>query len=423
MSKVVVIGGGIIGLASAYYLVKNKHEVVVIDKRTPGEECSAGNMGWICPTLSQPVPAPGLILSSMKWMLKKENPLYIKPTSMFSLVNWFMDFWKSCNETSYNNGLNAGLELSRYTYELFDLLLKEEDMEFEYYNQGLLFVSTDAQEIDEKYKEFSKVAKIGVPIPIKKSKEEVLAMEPSLSENIVGGLYLPSERHVRPESFSKGLYNWLERKGVTFLNNHEVTDIVMDGSRSVAAIANSKRIEADQFLLTAGVWSKQLAKKIGFTIPLTAGKGYSITYTDPNLTFNHPLYFGSAGLSPFENSLRIGGTMEFSGINTDIDSRRIDSIRTLIFSYLKEPLSGATETVWSGMRPMTPDGIPVMGLVPNASNLYIATGHVMSGVSMSLSTGYIMANLITTGNSFINLDPVSPHRFLHNKADRGRSVS
>ncbi|MGG1664597.1 NAD(P)/FAD-dependent oxidoreductase [Brevibacillus sp. NRS-1366] len=412
MSKVIIIGGGIIGLASAYYLRKQNHEVVVIDKGVPGEACSAGNMGWICPTLSQPLPSPGLILSSLKWMLKKENPLYIKPSAMLLLGKWFFNFWKYCNEASYTNGVNVGLQISKNTLNLFDDLLAEDIMQFENYKKGLLYVSLDSNELEKKYEEFIVGERIGLSKPIRKTKEEVLDMEPSLSENVVGGLYLPSERHVRPESLSKALHRWLEENGVEFLINHEVTDFEKKMGKIIAVKANSKRIEADHFLLTAGVWSKHLAKKIGFYLPLTAGKGYSITITSPNVKLNHPLYLGSAGISPFEDSIRFGGTMEFSGVNTNIDSRRVDSIRNLIFNYLKEPLTGSSEEVWSGMRPMTPDGIPVLGNVPGVSNLFIATGHVMSGVSMSLSTGYIMSELITNGQSVIDLNAVSPERFL-----------
>ncbi|MCM3766275.1 FAD-binding oxidoreductase [Neobacillus niacini] len=412
MSKVIVIGGGIIGLASAYYLRKKGCEVVVMEKGEPGAACSRGNMGWICPTLSEPVPAPGLVKTTLKWMLSPDSPLYIKPTIVPSLFPWLYQFWRNCNEAAFEKGYDAGLLLSRETFKLFDELEREKQVQFEMHRKGLLFVFLKEKMVEEKFHELQKAAKIGLPLPEIKTRSEVLDMEPALSTSIAGGLYLPAERHVRPKSLSKGLCKWLVENGVEVKTNCEVTDFILQEGKMTGIRINHEVLEGDQFLLTTGVWTHQLLKNLDLNIPMTAGKGYSITISNPSTTLNHPLYLGDSkvGLSPFHDAIRIGGTMELSGINTSMNTKRISSLEKSVSKYLKTSITGSKK-VWVGMRPMTPDGLPILGPVPTFNNLYVASGHAMSGISMSLATGVIMANLIYDSQSPINLTPFSPERF------------
>jgi D-amino-acid dehydrogenase len=412
MSKVIVIGGGIIGLTCAYYLRKKGYEVVVIDKGTPGAACSSGNLGWICPSLSQPVPAPGLVKTSLKWMMKRDSPLYIKPTAVPSLIGWLYYFWRNCNEEAFEKGFKAGLEISKNTLSLFDELEKEGTVDFEIHRKGLLYVYLKDNLIEEQFNELHIVEKFGLPLPVIKTKSEVLAMEPNLSDDVVGGLFLPAERHVRPESLIKGLYEWLLRNEVKMIVNTEVKDFVRNENQINGVRIEGEIIEGDQFLVTTGAWAHQLLKKIGYHLPMTAGKGYSITLSSPSITIQQPLYLGDSkvAISPYNGAIRIGGTMELSGLNTILDFRRIENIRNSTAKYLKTPLYGKEE-IWTGMRPMTPDGLPVLGLVPNFNNLYIGSGHAMSGVSMSLATGSILSDLICFGKTDVEVTPFSPDRF------------
>lgn len=415
MSKIIIVGGGVIGLASAYYLRKKGHEIVIIDKGELGGECSSGNMGWVCPTLSDPVPAPGLMKTSLKWMMKRDSPLYIKPSAVPSLSGWLYHFWRYCNEDSYKKGFEAGLELSKETFGLFDELLSDSTIEFEEHRQGLLFVFLKEDYIEEKYQSYRIVEQYGLPSPVKKSKNEVLKMEPNLSENVAGGLFLPAERHVRPESFTNALANWLLDNGVEMKPYKEVTDFLIRDNKVTAIKIGQETIEGDQVLVTTGAWAGKMLDKVGIRLPLTAGKGYSLTINSPSTQFSQPLYLGDSRvtISPFKDAVRLGGTMEMSGINTELDPRRIEGLRSSASQYLKTPITGKEEA-WTGMRPMTPDGLPVLGHVPTINNMYIATGHAMSGISMSLSTGWAMSELITTGKSSINLEPFAPNRFMAN---------
>ncbi|WP_026573842.1 NAD(P)/FAD-dependent oxidoreductase [Bacillus sp. UNC438CL73TsuS30] len=414
MTKIAVIGGGIIGLACGYYLKKRHNDVVIIDKGNPGSACSAGNAGWICPTLSEPVPAPGLVSKSLKWMTKRDSPLYIKPTAIPFISNWLFQFWKNCNEETFNKGFDAALEISKNTLKLFDELESEKLIQFEIHHKGLLFAFLDKKGMEERFEELRIVNKVGLPLPIVKSKKDLQLMEPQFSDNVEAGLFLPSERHVRPESLSGGFYQWLKENGVEFRTNTEVTDIIHQNGRIEAVACGNEKIEADQFLFTSGVWANQLIKKIGYHFPMTAGKGYSITITSPNITLNHPLYLGDSktGVTPYNNNIRIAGTMELSGLNVNIDERRVQGLRNSVSKYLKTPIKGEKEVVWTGMRPMTPDGLPILGPIPEISNSFIAAGHAMNGVSMSLATGWIMSQLINEGRTDIDINSFSLNRFL-----------
>jgi D-amino-acid dehydrogenase len=412
MTKTIIIGGGIIGLASAYFLRKKGLDIVLIDKGEPGAECSSGNMGWVCPSLSDPVPAPGLVKTSLKWMLKRDSPLYIKPSVIPALSPWLLRFWKYCSEDAYQNGFRAGLELSRNTLRLFDELQQENGLEFEMHRKGLLFVFLKKSYIEEKLDTYRIVEEFGLPAPAAKTKKEVIEMEPALSDSVAGGIYLPAERHVRPESLTSNLTEWLVANGVELRSQAEVTGFICEGEKITAAKIGEKTIEGDHFLVTTGALAGQLLNKAGIQVPMTAGKGYSLTISSPSIQFQQPLYLGDSRvtISPFNHSVRIGGTMELSGLNSDLDHRRIDSLRSSASQYLRSPIHGK-EKAWCGMRPMTPDGLPVLGIVPPFTNLFIASGHAMSGISMALSTGSAMSDLITSGKSTIDLSPFAPDRF------------
>lgn len=373
--KIIVIGGGIIGLSSAYYLSKSGYDVTILEKDCFANASSKGNQGWVCPALHTPVPEPGLVGNSLKWLMKKDSPLYIKPSALPSLSGWLSQFMKYCNERDFKSGEDALHNLSQTTFELYDSLTSE-GLEFEMYYEGMLFLFLNEKELQQHINKFSERSNLyGHENPIVFSQDEIRKIEPNVSDDVIGGLLLKEQRHVNPESLSNAFINKLEDSNVTLLENTEVTDVELDENRVVAISTGEMKMEADTFLLNAGAWSGKLAEKFSFNLPVQAGKGYSVTITNPNLNFSHPLYLGDtkAGVSPFKDAVRIGGTMELSGINSKMDKNRIQGIRNSVAKYLKAELQGKTEVEWSGMRPMTPDGLPVIGKIPNLDNAFIAT--------------------------------------------------
>lgn len=412
MKRTVIIGAGIIGLATAYYLTRAGQEVTIFEKNEPGDGCSSVNMGWICPTLSQPLPAPGVIGGAIRGIFDRANPLYMGPASVLPLVPWLMKFARSATQRHYEAGLAANLEVSRLTVELFADFASEIGESLESYDNGLLVVGLNDGELQSKRSEFTTIAsRLGLRTPVVLSNEETLELEPALSPKIVGGLLLPDDRHVRPESFTEALTTWLLDHGVEFRTNLAITEMRRSGAKVDSVVADGETIPVRSVLVAAGVWSRQLLRDLDFNLPVVAGKGYSVTGDFPGISLSRPVYLGSAGLSPFDGGLRYGGTMEFSGINTRIDSQRVDSISQLVSRYLARPVDARGATVRAGLRPMAPDGLPVMGQVPGTTNAYVATGHVMSGLSMALATGHIMSELITHQRKVVDLELLDPRRF------------
>ncbi|USK41829.1 FAD-dependent oxidoreductase (plasmid) [Cytobacillus firmus] len=413
MQKVIVIGGGVIGLSSAYYLTKLGYSVTVFDKGDFGEACSKGNQGWICPALHEPVPAPGLMTESFRMLLQKDSPLYIKPSALPQLSSWVSQFMKYCNERDFIAGETALLTLSQSTLKLFDSL-QSEGLDFELYKNGILFAFLNPENLRYKMKRLENGASVhGHESPVALSATEVKELEPSLSHKVIGGILLSKQYHIRPESFSKALTKWLVASGANLQPYTEVIDLERRDHEIIAINTKAERIEADHFLIANGAWSGTLAKRIGYTLPLTAGKGYSITTTNPKVNIRRPIYLGDvkAGITPFNNAVRIGGTMELSGINTKLDKKRVQGIRSSITSYLNNSFTGDMEEEWTGMRPMTPDGLPVLGRIPNYKNLFVSTGHGMVGVAMAPATGKIMADLIHFGHTEFAIQPFEPNRF------------
>lgn len=411
--KIVIIGGGAIGLSIAYYLRKQNREVTLIDKGQFGEACSRGNMGWVCPLLTQPVPAPGLTSTSMKWMLKKDSPLYIKPTSIPKMSSWLFRFWRNCNAKSYAKGRKALIDFQKDTLNYYHELVAD-GIEFEHYKNGFIFLFQDKKALQKQYEDLIvKAVEMGFQAPVLLSHQGVREHVAGLSDKVIGGILLSDQTHIRPETLWDALSNNLAANGVEMRMNIEAKRFVYEDATIQAVETNEGTIEGTKFVFATGAWSAPLLEKLGYKIPVEAGKGYSITMNHPKSNFNYPMYLGdsSAGVTPFEGALRIGGTMELSGINLEMDTKRINGIRNAASQYFASPLKGKEEIEWTGMRPMTPDGLPIIGKATKHDNAYIATGHAMEGVALALKTGSVMSEVIATGKTNYDLTPFCLERF------------
>lgn len=412
MARVVVVGAGVIGLASAWALRTRGAEVTVLERGLPGKGASAGNAGWIVPSMSTPLPAPGLVGTSVKWMLHSDSPLYIKPRVNPSFMRWMWGFYRNCRPGPYAAGMTALIDLNRTTFPLLDEM-RADGVSFEMHKQGLLYVGMDAGGVAQEHEHVSELERFGFPIPELLDADAVQALEPALTSDVAGGFLLPDERHVRPESFTGGMVEWLTERGVQVLSGIDVRGIDRRGSRVQAVTTNIGPVEADAVLLAAGSWSGRVAKQMGFALPIEAGKGYSITIDHPLLDLRHPLDLvdARAAITPFDDALRVAGTMELSGLNTKLLQPRVHAIRAAARRYLRGWHDGGSEQVWVGMRPLTPDGLPIIGRVVGTPNLYVATGHQMLGVTLAPATGGAIADLILDGHSDVNLTPFDPARF------------
>ena len=409
-----MVGAGVIGLACAYSLRKRGRDVVVLDKGAPGGACSKGNAGWITPSISAPIPAPGLTLTSLKWMLQSDSPLYISPAAVPGLARWLWHFWRYCNRRDFIRGLNAVAQLNRTTLAAFDDL-ERDGVEFELHRDGMLCVFLTELHMQRVLGEFDHYRRYGYAIPTPMDGTELRRIEPALSDRVTAGFAVEEEFHVRPETLVAGYAARLARMGVEIRSGVEVTGAngARSGDRLRGVETSSGFIEGDEVLVAAGAWSGEVLAPFGVSLPVQAGKGYSITLRGGEPTLVRPLYLGEArvGGSPFDGATRFAGTMELSGVNETLDRRRIAGIRAGIGKYLRHPVGEEAGTEWVGMRPLTPDGLPMLGRVPGYRNLSVATGHAMLGITMAPVTGEVMADVITGGAPSPALAPFDPGRF------------
>lgn len=411
MARVAVVGAGAIGLASGYALARRGHEVVIIDRGEPGAACTRGNAGWVTPSISGPIPAPGLTWTSLKWMFRSDSPLYISPTAAPGLARWLWRFWRHCNRRDFLAGLAAVAEINRGTLKAFDDLARD-GLHFELHRDGLLFVFLDPKYMEHVRAEFTHYADYGYEVPEPMDGAALRQLEPALSSRVRAGFFVDAEYHVRPETLAAGYARRLVEMGAEVRTGVDVVDGIVSGGRLTALETSAGPLVADEFLVAAGAWTGQVLGRFGPRLPVEAGKGYSITANGTGPSFSRPVYLGEAriGCTPFEGAHRYAGTMELSGINEVLDHRRVRGVRKGIRDYFHEPLPDDEGEEWVGMRPLTPDGLPMLGRVPGIGNLSVATGHAMLGITMAPVTGELMADLIE-GRPGSALAPFEPGRF------------
>lgn len=413
MQHVTIVGGGVIGLAAAWELRQRGAEVTILDSREPGMAASAVNAGWVSPSLASPVPAPGLIQQSFKWMLDPESPLYIRPRLDPGFLVWLYRFWRSCNESKYMAGLEATARLGQQTMVDMDRWV-EQGVEFEMHDYGLLFAFRNLDEMESELKAFETVVPYGFARPKPWLGDELREQEPVLGPEILGGYMVKEERTVQPVSLVKGLVNALEKSGVELRVGSPVVDIDVSGGRVVAVRTPTERLETEHVLIAAGAWSRDVAKLAGAKVPIEAGKGYGLDFRPKPVSPRSSIYMHEdrVAVSPFDDGLRLSGTMELSGITERFTERRINAIHKAGKRLLNGfPQDAKPVHVWTGMRPMAPDGLPVLGKVPGFGNMTIASGHAMLGVTLAAVTGVNMAELIATGRMPEILEPFDPARF------------
>lgn len=412
MGRTVIVGAGIIGLACAWELCRRGEEVLVLDRGEPGAACSAGNAGWITPSISTPLPAPGLIGTSLRWMLKRDSPLYIKPRPDPRFAGWLTGFWRNCNPDTYNRGLDALAALNQRTMPLYDQWATD-GIAFEMHHAGLLFLGLSHEAVEHAAADVQSLERFAYRRPSVLRGNEVHDLEPGLNPGVVGGFLVEEERHVRPETVTAGLAERLITAGGEIKSGVDVTGVVRRGGQVNAINSSAGSIAADRVLIAAGAWTGQVAQRFGFRMPIEAGKGYSVTIEQPRRAVQRPLDLIEAhvAVTPFESGLRLAGTMELSGLNLRLEPRRVEAIRRAGDRYLGDWRGGRSERVWVGMRPLTPDGLPVIGQIPGSDNFYVAGGHQMLGVTLAPATGEAIAELMLTGASQSNLRPFDPARF------------
>ncbi|GAA3669390.1 FAD-dependent oxidoreductase [Arthrobacter ginkgonis] len=407
---VLVIGGGVIGLTTAYHLAREGAEVTVIDARATGLGASKVNAGWICPAESAPVPGPGVVLKSMKWMLRPDSPLYIRPSLEPEFLRFMFGMWRKSNARDQRAGFEGHLRLAADTLEIFDDY-RADGMDFEMHTDGLLMAFTEQDNFDHHLDNLDLATEYGREPQVLR-RDAVHEHEPLLTDAVLGGIYFPHERHVDPGAMAAALHRRLVAMGVGIVENAPIDAVDRTGDRITAVHSRGNRYAADRIVLAAGAWTGGLSKQFGVPLPIRPGKGYSVEVPALGLRSAVNLWDAKVAVTPFNERLRLAGTMEFGGLDEKINQVRVDAILRAPAKYFRTWQAPAVPPVpMAGMRPMTPDGLPVIGHLGSLENAYVSSGHGMMGVTLAPGTAAALTELIVHGRIAPTLQPFAPDRF------------
>lgn len=396
--RVVIVGGGIIGIASAYFLRKAGLDVTLIDQDRMGAACSHGNCGLISPSHILPLTQPGALPQGFRALFQSNGPLRISPGLNFSLWTWLLKFASHCNKTDmYRTGhaRHAILDSSRALYEQ---IITEHGIECHFKTAGCMFVFRDEEHFDEHAKLLATVEK---EYDVKYNSlvgDELLKKEPAFKPGATyGAFHYEPDGHLRPDKLIQGWLQVLREMGVTLLEQCKMTAFQADGGQARAIETSQGPLEADQFVVATGPVTPFLNKQLGFNVPIQPGKGYSITTSCPSITPKHPMICEQdrVAITPMTSVFRIGSTMEFAGYNTKLSPKRLQLLRDGATKYLREPFGEEVIEEWYGWRPMTPDGKAIIDYTPKYKNVLLAAGHNMLGLSMAPATGRLVTEILT----------------------------
>ena len=415
MSKeVIIIGGGIIGLSSAFYLQDAGYKVTVLDTTDMQQGCSYGNAGYICPSHFVPLATPGIIKQGLKWMLNAKSPFYVQPRLSGELISWGLKFMKSATKEHVERSAIPLRDIALLSKQLYESWAQLPGMDFAYEPKGMLELFKTAENAHHAEHTLKDALALGLDTRLL-NKAELQAMEPGADIDAIGALYFAGDAQLYPNKLMQCLLNWLQQKGVRLIGSQEVTGFITEGKVLKGVKTASQQYPADHVVLAAGVWSSAVAKQLNLRLPMVGGRGYSVTYEDAPYKVHHSIILSEArvAISPMDgNKIRFGGTMEITGVNAPPRMQRVQGILESVKRYFPAydiPMPAA-DKVWYGYRPCSADGLPYIGNVQQYTNLTIATGHSMLGISLGAGTGKLVSELVQGVPASMDITPFHPQR-------------
>ncbi len=416
MSKAIVIGGGIIGLSSAFYLKKSGWDVTVVDKSDFLDNCSYGNCGYICPSHFIPLATPGIVKQGLKWMWNSKSPFYVQPRLDWNLIDWGLKFMKSATTEHVASSAIPLKDIALISQHAYESWRKEDGFDFAYEHKGLLEIFQTEAGAEHGKHTVERAHELGLTDTKFLSQQELFAMEPHTRINGIGAILFNCDAHCYPNKLMAELIANLKRTGVQLLPNEEVISFEK-GSGGISKVITSKNSHnADLVVMAAGSWSRGVASLMDFKLPLMPGRGYSVTLENSPFRVNYPaiLVEGRAAITPMDgNKIRFGGTMEITSHKTPMRINRVQGVLDAVKRFFPDfdvPMP-PKENVWYGYRPCSADGLPYIGRLKKLNNVIVATGHSMLGLSLGAGTGKLVGELANGEKTSMDLKPFEVERF------------
>lgn len=414
--KVVVIGGGVIGLSSAYFLQEAGHSVTVIDQTDISNNCSYGNAGYVCPSHFVPLATPGIVKQGLKWMLNPQSPFYVKPRLSWSLMQWGLKFMQMATPENVEKAAMPLKDFALVSQHWYEEWAKLPQFKFAYEHKGLLEIFQTDKVADHSHHLVKKAHELGLTDTRLLNQEELFALEPQHKMNAIGAVYFACDAHLYPNKLMKQLIEDLKSKGVQFCLGETVKSFEKENGKIKSVITDKNKYTPDAVVLATGSWSREMVQQLGITMPLMPGRGYSITLENSPYQTNYPsvLVEGRVALTPMDgNKMRFGGTMEITTTQAPPQMNRVVGVLKAVKKFFPEfdiP-TPSWEQVWYGYRPCSADGLPYLGRSRKIQNLVVATGHSMIGLSLGAGTGKLVAEIIDEKPTSIDISFYNPERF------------
>ena len=414
MSKAIIIGGGVIGLFSAYYLHKSGWEVDVLEQGDLQDNCSFGNAGMVTPSHFVPLASPGMVEQGIRWMFDSKSPFYVKPSLNKELIGWGIKFVKSATKKHLERSAGGLRDISLLSKTLYHEFENETGIDFGLQDKGILMLYKSAKVEEEELHLVEKATNLGLDAQYL-TPAECRKLQPDIELDILGAVHYHCDAHMYPNKLMAGLIKYLETAGVKIRRNTEVVKINHTGSKITSVNTKTEELTADTFLIATGSWSAAIAKMVDLKIPLMPGKGYSFMANNPvkKMTIPSILCEARVAITPMNGGIRFGGTMEIGKINQQVNMNRVKGIVESVPKYFpdfKLPVPDKKE-VWYGFRPCSPDGLPYIGLSGKYKNLAIATGHAMIGLGLAPATGKLIADALNGEKPVMDAGIFSPGRY------------
>ncbi|MGM8934544.1 D-amino acid dehydrogenase [Pseudomonas neustonica] len=420
--QVLILGSGVIGITSAWYLAKAGHQVTVVDRQSgPALETSFGNAGMISPGYSAPWAAPGVPLKAVKWMLAKHAPLAIKPTNDPLQYRWMMQMLRNCTEARYAVNKERMMRLAEYSRDCLMTLRTESGVDYEHRELGTLQLFRTQKQMDAAAKDIAVLERCGVPYELL-DREGCVRAEPGLAPSahkIVGGLRLPNDETGDCHLLTTRLAAKAAELGVQFRFNCNIDELISDGSQITGVrLADGETLKADRYVLALGSFSPKLARPLGMDLPIYPVKGYSLTLPVTNdamapvSTIMDETY--KVAMTRFADRIRVGGMAELTGFDDSLSDKRRATLEMVISDLFPEGGAVSEATFWTGFRPNTPDGTPIIG-ASQLRNLYFNTGHGTLGWTMSCGSSQLLADLIDGKQTDIDASDYNLNRYTQHK--------